>query len=168
MKYIAFLGLVSALGAIGCASTGVKTQSAERGWGGIAWHGDPAIQVGEARVIDTPVDPKAPLNAPSDGAKPARVVLHGGRFILVWKRGSIESGYRAMAQQFAMNGTPLGGPVVLSPRDVDVMGWPQAVATDGHHVVVTFAGASGDSVKLISVPIETQGLVGSSERVARN
>jgi hypothetical protein len=170
MKRIAICGLISALGATGCASTGVETQSAERGWSGIAWHGDPAIQVGEARVIDTSVKPRTILSASSDGAKPARVVLHGGRFVLVWKRGSIESGYRALAQEFAMNGSPLGGPVVLSPRDIDVMGWPQAVAIDGQHVVATFAGASKDSVKLISVAIEPQGLglVASDKRAAPN
>lgn len=168
MKRIAICGLVSALGTTACAATGVETQSAERGWSGIAWHGAPAIQVGEARVIDTSVKPKALLSASSDGAKPARVVLHGGRFVLVWKRGSIESGYRALAQEFAMNGSPLGGPVVLSPRDIDVMGWPQAVAIDGHHVVATFAGTSGYSIKVISVPIEPQGLVASGKRVAAN
>jgi hypothetical protein len=35
MKHISMFGLVSALGVIGFASTGVRTQSGKRGWGGI-------------------------------------------------------------------------------------------------------------------------------------
>ncbi|HXX68894.1 MAG TPA: hypothetical protein VEK07_17030 [Polyangiaceae bacterium] len=89
-----------------------------------------------------------------DAATPARVALEGGRFVLVWKRGSADWGYRALAQEFASNGTALGVPVPISPPNVDVMGMPQAVTTDGRHVVATFAGATDRSVELMAVPIE--------------
>ncbi len=206
MKILAILALASALGSIGCASTSTGTQVDARGWSGIAWHGDPAVQVGEARVIDARVDPLAPVALTYQGgsiavsyervgrvrnveridaeslaptssdadrtnaavampAGDARVVLDGGRFVMVWKRGTLEWGHRAMAQEFNSDGSSRGAPVVISPADVDVVGSPQAVTTDGHHVVVTFAESSAKGFKLVAVPIEPE-VGGDTDRVA--
>lgn len=209
MKIVAILALGSGLAGIGCASTGTGTQMDVRGWSGIAWHGDSAVQVGVAHVIDARVDPLAPvalrseggsiavsyerigrvrsverldagLLAPTspdagrstDGAAPqpagdARVLLDGGRFVMVWTRGTLEWGHRAMAQEFNADGSSRGAPVVISPPDVDVVGAPQAVTTDGQHVVVTFAESSGNGFKLVAVPIETEVPGRDSDRVAR-
>jgi hypothetical protein len=92
-----------------------------------------------------------------EGAAPAgakRVTLEGGRFIVCWKRGDTERGYRALAQTYKPDGTPVGAPIVISPPDVDVMGVPQAATTDGRHVVATFAVASDDKFELMAVGLE--------------
>jgi len=203
MKSVAILGLTMALGGAGCASTNGAAVTAERGWSGAPWHDGPSIQVGAARVMDTIVNPLAPIGLASrDGAitlsygrrghlrsiaridaeslrplsqpegvaslqpseaaddstaprtSPARVVLEGGHFILVWKRGDAESGYRALAQEFAGNGTSVAPPAVISPSDIDVMGSPQAVTTDGRHVVVSFAAGGENGFELITVSIQ--------------
>lgn len=207
MKSVAILGLASVLGAVGCASTNVGAPAVERESSGVPWR-DASMHVGEARIMDTRVNPLAPVGVASDGAtialsysrgrqsrtvtrmdseslrvvssKPsgssddstgstqtsARVELEGGRFVLVWKRGSVEWGYRALAQEFRADGSPLGAPVVISPPDVDVMGSPQAVSTDGRNLVATFTGASEKSIELVAVPIEVQAPE-SGQRFAR-
>jgi hypothetical protein len=209
MKIVAILALASGLAGIGCASTGTGAQMDLRGWSGIAWHGDSAVQVGEARVIDARVDPLAPVAMMSEGgsiavsyerigrvrnveridagslapaspdgdrstsgavaraAGDARVTLEGGRFVMVWKRGTLEWGHCAMAQEFNADGSARGAPVVISPPEVDVIGSPQAVTTDGQHVVVTFAESSGNGFKLVAVPIEPEVAGRESDRVAR-
>jgi hypothetical protein len=209
MKTVAILALASAMGGIGCASTGTGAQLDVRGWSGIAWHGEAAVQVGESRVIDARVDPLAPVGMTSGGgtidvsyervgrvrsveridagslartssdadrpvnvaaAGPtgdARVVLEGGRFVMVWKRGTLEWGHRAMAQEFNADGSSRGAPVVISPPDVDVVGSLQALTTDGRHVVVTFAESSAKGFKLVAVPIEPEVAGGDSDRFAR-
>jgi len=96
----------------------------------------------------------------------ARVQLDGGRFIVCWKRGDAESGYRALAQEFKGDGTPVGAPAVISPPDVDVMGVPQVVTTDGRHVVATFAVSSGGAFQLLAVPIAGAGMDVSGESLA--
>jgi hypothetical protein len=97
-----------------------------------------------------PVDRSA-----SWGGRPQRVVLDGGRFVVCWKSGDGENGYRAMAQAFNANdGSPRGAPVAISPSDADVSG-PLSVATsDGHSVVATFAASTGDAFAAYAVSIE--------------
>jgi hypothetical protein len=92
-------------------------------------------------------------STPSTGV--TRVVLDGNRFLLCWTEGTLESGRRAMAQmRRASDGAPLGAPVEISPPDADVFGAPQAVTTDGHHVVATFAASSEGTFRLVAVPID--------------
>jgi hypothetical protein len=193
-------------GGFGCASTTGETQVTERGWSNIASTGDPAVHVGEARVIDTRVNPLAPVGLTSDGGElairygsgrsqgvarldarslahlppapddaarapaastgAARVLLPGGRFLMIWKRGSTEWGHRAMAQEFGAGGSPFGAPVTISPPDIDVVGSPQAVTTDGQHLVVTFAAASDSGFELVAVPLELEGARNGGDRVA--
>jgi hypothetical protein len=105
--------------------------------------------------------------SPTSDTAPARVALDRGRFVRVWKQGDAESGYRALAQEFAANGTALGSPAVLSPPSVDVMGTVQAVATDGHHVVVTFTAASESAFELMAVPLEVDAPA-AADRIARS
>jgi hypothetical protein len=166
------------------------------------------MHIGDARVVDTRVNPLARLDVTSDGSsiavsygrggrtrtlarldatslerlstdsvsatrdggEPAagavRAPLDGGRFLMVWKRGSAEWGYRAMAQEFGVDGTPRGEAVVVSPPDFDVTGALHAVATSGHRVVVTFAGTSGDTFELVAVPLESETAAAAGERVA--
>lgn len=99
-------------------------------------------------------------------ATPARVVLEGGGSVVVWKRGDAEWGYRLFAQQLAADGAAVGAPVAISPPNVDVMGAPQAVTTDGRHVVATFAAAGDRGIELMAVPIDVPP-ASALERIAR-
>jgi hypothetical protein len=104
--------------------------------------------------------------APSTGV--TRVALDGNRFLLCWTEGTLESGHRAMAQMHrASDGSPLGAPVEISPPDADVFGAPQAVTTDGHHVVATFTASSEGTFRLMAVPIDDVAAVSASEMTAR-
>lgn len=214
MRSIAIWGLMMALGGVGCASTQIEARSANDVESDASWTDSPSMHVGQARVMDTRVNPLAPIGLASkggavtliygrprartvaridagslrpvsseregvtavqpDGATdhataadaPARVLLDGGRVVLVWKQGNAEWGYRALAQEFAADGTPVALPVVISPPDVDVMGSPKAVTTDGSHVVATFTGASESAFQLIAVPLEIDSPAGT-DRLAR-
>src|SRR5580704_4748415 len=105
-------------------------------------------------------------STPSTGV--TRVVLDGNRFLLCWTEGTLESGHRAMAQMHkSTDGSPLGAPVQISPPDADVFGAPQAVTTDGHHVVATFAASSDGTFRLVAVPIDDIASVNASEMTAR-
>jgi hypothetical protein len=84
----------------------------------------------------------------------SRVLLDGGRFIVCWKHGDAERGYQALAQVFEQDGAPAGAPAVISPPDVDVVGAPQVLTTDGRHVLATFAAAADSAFELLAVPIE--------------
>jgi hypothetical protein len=215
MKTAAILGLTMAIGSVGCAATNIGTQPLEPGWSGATSNEGTSMHVGTAQVMDTRVNPLAPIgltahgstiavsyggprrsralahvdaeslrpvaqaegvtSSQPDGAArvaaapkplPARVELDGGHFVLVWKRGSAEEGYRALAQEFAANGNAVGAPAVISPPNVDVMGSPQAIATDGRHVVATFAAVSENAFELMAVPSEV-GSTAGIERIAR-
>jgi hypothetical protein len=86
---------------------------------------------------------------------PGPTVLDGGRFIVCWKTGDAERGYRAVAQAFnTADGSPQGSPVVISPPDLDVIGRPRAVQIDGHRAVATFEASTGRSFALFAVSIE--------------
>ncbi|MGO9833328.1 MAG: hypothetical protein ACLP1X_03860 [Polyangiaceae bacterium] len=105
-------------------------------------------------------------STPSTGV--TRVVLDGNRFLLCWTEGTLESGHRAMAQmRRSTDGAPLGAPVEISPPDADVFGAPQAVTTDGHHVVATFAASSEGTFRLVAVPIDDIASVDVSQMTAR-
>jgi hypothetical protein len=92
-----------------------------------------------------------PAWAPSEGA--VRVVLDHNRFVVCWRRGDAEHGYRMIAQAWTGGGYPIGRPVVISPREADVLGPPQAVAVDGDRAVVAFAATAGDRVELLAVAL---------------
>ncbi|MGO9832579.1 MAG: hypothetical protein ACLP1X_00005 [Polyangiaceae bacterium] len=97
-----------------------------------------------------------------------RVVLDGNRFLLCWTEGTLEAGHRAMAQmRRAADGAALGAPVQISPPDADVFGTPQAVTTDSHHVVATFAASSEGTFRLVAVAIDDVASVSPSELTAR-
>jgi hypothetical protein len=99
-------------------------------------------------------EPQNGEDSPPPPQQATRVLLDGGRFIVCWKRGNAESGYRALAQVYKPDGTPIGAPTVISPPDVDVIGVPQVMTTDGHHVLATFAVGAENSFELLAVPIE--------------
>lgn len=126
---------------------------------------EPNAETNDATSKDAASSKDSPAAPQSDA--PSCVLLDGGHFMLVWKHGSAEWGNRVMAQEFAKDGTPTGAAVVISPPNVDVMGTPQAVTTDGHHVVATFTGASDHGVQLLAVPIEVQISASGTERMAR-
>jgi hypothetical protein len=90
--------------------------------------------------------------APS--TEPARVVFHDGRFIVCWKSGDAERGYRVMAQAWTGGGESLGSPVAISPADSDVLGAPQVVGVDGDHAVATFAAVDGNRTQLLAVSLQ--------------
>jgi hypothetical protein len=104
-----------------------------------------------------PVSPEEPAEtehptAPATG--PVRIALRHGRFVVCWRRGDIESGYRLMAQAWTAGGSPLGDPVVISPPEADVLGAPELVAVDGEHAVAAFAAISGERFDLLAVSLE--------------
>jgi hypothetical protein len=99
-------------------------------------------------------EPQNVDDSPSPPQQATRVLLEDGRFIVCWKRGNAESGYRAFAQAYKPDGTPVGAATVISPPDMDVIGVPQVVTTDGHHVLATFAVGAESSFELLAVPIE--------------
>lgn len=110
-------------------------------------------------------EPTAKEEAPSRDA--TRVLLDNGHFVVFWTRGSVETGYRALAQAFRQDGSPCGAPVVISPSDLDVVGAPRAVATDGSHIVATFAGSVDGSFQVLAVPLEDPSAPGASLTAAR-
>jgi hypothetical protein len=118
-------------------------------------------------VVDARIYPTLPLRT----GHASRVQLEGGRFVVCWTRGTIEGARRALAQAFKADGSPLGAPVVISPANLDVVGAPQVIATEGQHVVARFAAASANSTELFAVllfvlPMEpTPG--GDGERTAQ-
>jgi hypothetical protein len=93
-----------------------------------------------------------PAWASSEGA--VRVVLDHNRFVVCWRRGDAEHGYRMIAQAWTSGGYPIGRPVVISPREADVLGAPLAVAVDGNRAVVAFAASAGDRVELLAVALQ--------------
>jgi hypothetical protein len=106
-----------------------------------------------------PVSPEEPApveertNAPRG---PAHAILNGNRSVVCWRLGDVESGYRLMAQAWDADGSPLGPPVVLSPPDVDVIGYAQLVALDDDRALATFAAASGDRFELLAVSLQVR------------
>jgi hypothetical protein len=105
----------------------------------------------------TPVSPEERVEAehptaPATGA--VRVVMRDGTFVVCWRRGNVESGYRLMAQAWTADGAPLGQPVPISPPDADVPDAPELLAIDGEHAVATFVAMSGGRFRLLAVPLE--------------
>jgi hypothetical protein len=161
MRTVAVLVTVTALASVGCASADLANGGAERDFSGFARRPNPSLHVGEVHVVDSRVHLALPL------ADAKRVQLEGGRFVVCWLRGSAEEGRRALAQSFKVDGSPLGAPVVISPPNVDVLTAPQVTATDGQHIVATFAVASERSTELLAVPLEMRGAAASDAPTAR-
>jgi hypothetical protein len=80
--------------------------------------------------------------------------LTDGRFIVCWKSGDFEQGYRIMAQAWSGSGEALGAPVTISPIDADVLGAPQVVSLDRGRAVATFATLANDRAELLAVPLQ--------------
>ena len=105
----------------------------------------------------TPVssEESVPAGAPrAPTAGPVRVVLEHGRFIVCFRRGDTERGYRLMAQAWTADGSPLGEPVQVSPPDADVYSAPQVVAVDARRAMATFPAFSDGRFALFAVPLE--------------
>jgi hypothetical protein len=96
--------------------------------------------------------PAEPPEAPSTEA--VRAALTNGRFIVCWKSGDFEQGYRIMAQAWSGSGEALGAPVTISPIDADVLGTPQVVSLDRGRAVVTFATLANDRAELLAVSLQ--------------
>lgn len=119
----------------------------------------------EPRTSESP-EPLRRVEAPSTSRQ--RVELDNGRFLVCWTSGTLEWGHRAMVQVFnASDGSPRGGPVAISPPDVDVIGEPRAIASDGSRVVATFAAESGSSFQLMAVSLEDAATSDDPDRSAR-
>jgi len=109
------------------------------------------------RTSLAPVSPESEL--PSErpvarSSETARVVFSDGRFIVCWKSGDFERGYRVMAQAWTGGGEPIGAPVAISPADSDVLGAPQVVSLDGGRSVATFATFAEGRAELLAVPLQ--------------
>jgi hypothetical protein len=106
-----------------------------------------------------PVSPEepAPVEERTSAPRgPAHTVLNGSRFLVCWRQGDVESGYRLMAQAWDADGLPLGPAVAVSPPDVDVVGSAQLVALDEDRALATFAAASGDRFELLAVSLQVR------------
>jgi hypothetical protein len=111
-------------------------------------------------------EPLRRVEAPSTSRQ--RVELDNGRFLVCWTSGTLEWGHRAMAQIFnSSDGSPRGGPVAISPPDVDVIGEPRAISSDGSRVVATFAAESGSSFQLMAVSLDDAANSDGPEQSAR-
>lgn len=99
--------------------------------------------------IDGPVAPRGPL---ADGV--ARVALKNGTFVVCSREGTVELGYRAVAQAYSAGGAPIGAAVTISPPDVDVIGAPRAASVDGQRVIATFTAMRDAAFELVAVPLE--------------
>jgi hypothetical protein len=111
-------------------------------------------------------EPMRPAEAPSTSVQ--RVALDNGRFLVCWTSGSVEWGHRAMAQVFnASDGSPRGVPMAISPPDVDVIGQPRAISSDGNRVVAMFAAESGSSFELMAVALDDSAQSDDAEQSAR-
>jgi len=108
------------------------------------------------RTSLAPVGDESPVAAerPAPSTERVRVVLTDGRFIVCWKAGDVERGYRVMAQGWTGQGEPMGAPVTISPADSDIFGAPQVVAVDGHHAVAAFAAMTGDRAEVLAVSLQ--------------
>jgi hypothetical protein len=208
MKAIWACGVMAALGAVGCASTGSLSERGEADFSSRSHRAAPSVRVGDARMVGARINPLVPLHLASNGSEvsvtfarpgrmgtvakldasslaplstdpshseekpsapsnePGRITLDQGRFVVIFVRGSTEWGHRALAQTFDANGTPRGAPVVISPPDLDVVGVPRAVTTDGRHVVATFAAAKDNSFDVFAVSIDDAVQASDSDAVA--
>jgi hypothetical protein len=104
-----------------------------------------------------PVSPETamPAERPAMPASRAvRAVLADGTFIVCWKSGDAEQGYRLMAQAWTAGGSPLGQPAAVSPPEMDVLGAPQVTAIDGGRAIATFATSDGNRAELVAVPLQ--------------
>ena len=109
------------------------------------------------RTSLAPVGDESPVAAERPAApstERVRVALTGGRFVVCWKAGDVERGYRVMAQEWTAQGEPMGAPVPISPADSDILGAPQVVAVDGHHAVAAFAAMTGDRAEVLAVSLQ--------------
>jgi hypothetical protein len=145
------LGFVTMFGGLGCASvsasSGAGTQYVSP-WAMV----DSArpLTVGQASVV--PGRARASL-AGVDG-RTERVELATGGYMVLRTAGTLEGGRQALAQTFDESGSPASAETVISPAEVDVVGSPRVVSSDGKHLVVSFAAATDRSVKMLAVPVE--------------
>jgi hypothetical protein len=105
----------------------------------------------------SPVAPETAMPAgrpamPASGA--VRAVLADGSFIVCWKSGDAEQGYRLMAQAWTAGGSPVGSPAAVSPPEMDVLGAPQVTAIGGDRAIATFATSQGNRAELVAVPLQ--------------
>jgi hypothetical protein len=141
--------LAAALGLSGCTAT-MSAQHGESDFSSSMHRGSCSVRVGESRMLERGTALASGVAAEGPAA---RVELDGARFVVCWTRGSVETGHRALAQTFDLDGTPRGAPAVISPPGMDVVGAPRAVTTDGRHVVATFDGWSGGDYERVAVEL---------------
>jgi hypothetical protein len=101
------------------------------------------------------VESQVPAERPAPpSTEAARVAFSDGRFIVCWKSGDFERGYRMMAQAWTAGGEPIGAAVPISPADSDVFGAPQVVSLEGARAVAAFAVVAEDRAELMAVSLE--------------
>jgi hypothetical protein len=137
---------------VGCAAPAVNLKPSAVSFAVDASPDAPSVRVDDSRVIE----PVFRLAANADLANPtrSRVTLADGRVVVCWVHRDVEWGNRAFAQSFEADGTPRGQPVVISPREVDVIGAPEMRATGGDRAVASFAASTESNVELLAVSIE--------------
>jgi len=164
MRPSLFIALSAGLLSSGCA-TAVRQMPAQIDFA----ISESAPFVGEPRILAERVDPRkaAVVAAAGDdvtvtfanrgrslSAEPRHVALPDGGHVTLWTEGTAEWGRRAMARSFGPDGDPRSGALVLSSPEMDVLGTPSGVATDGHRIVATFCASLGEAFDLVAVPIE--------------
>jgi hypothetical protein len=145
---VVMMGLASLMG--GCATWGAGADGGALGVTMAQGDGSP-VRAGDASVVAARANPRV---RPAIG--PVRVSLDRGRFLVCFRRGDIETGYRLMAQLWTVSGSRLGEPVPISPPGADVYAAPELVAVEGGRAIATFPAFSEGRFELLSVPLEVR------------
>jgi hypothetical protein len=133
------------------APTDVTITFALRGHEGATFAVDAAsLNVRTAKLYTYPPHAKR-ATPPVFTLAPSRVALEGGASISCWT--DQETG-RAFAQVRDANGSSRGEPVAVSSPGMTLFGEPQAVTSDGRHVVITFFASDEDGFALVAASLE--------------
>jgi hypothetical protein len=163
MRAIALLGFVAMFGGLGCSSVVAPATAGAKDVHAWDFAAEKQLTVGQATIVPG----RARVSLPGVDARTERVGLENGDYIVFRTTSTLEGGRQALAQTFREGGLPESAVTVISPPDVDVVGSPQVVSTDGKRLVVTFAAATDRSVKLYSVAVERGSSAAGGERTAQ-
>lgn len=112
---------------------------------------DPATLA--ARTTDAVAYPERPKDEPPPylATESAHVPLVGGGWVTVWTDAAAS---RVYAQRFDADGRTLGGMVLVSHEDADVLGPARAATVDGRCVVVAFFATHQSGYELVAAALD--------------
>ena len=117
--------------------------------------GGALVRLDPASLARVSSESAVPAERPAmPSAEAVRAVFDDGRFIVCWKSGDGERGYRWMAQAWTGGGAAVGPAMPISPSAENVLGALQLTALDGDRAVATFAVMTGDRAELLAVSLD--------------